>query len=171
MGPCESPAFHSIAVFFTHAKHRSLFSFGKFLEFLIYSPVICTIIPSLCTHTNASPKPWTSSPSSSSIPSAYAKVPLPSSRFNILRHFSFKSHTVSFTISPIEDIFELRVPRLQITRGTNGADKLTEKDRVGDLTVFQRASVEGDVEKRELRKEINGWWQGVAEHLDKLVCV
>lgn len=59
---------------------------------------------------------------------------------------------------------------MQITRGTNG-DKLTEKDRVGDLTVFQRASVEGDMEKRELRKEINGWWQGVAEHLDKLVCV
>lgn len=152
---------------YTDANRRSLFSFAKFLELLIYSPLICTIIPSLCTHTNPSPKPSASSPSSSS---SDGRLSLPNSRFNIVRHFSFKSHTVSFTISPVEDIFELRIPRLQITRGTNGADKLTDKDKVGDLTLMQRVSHEGDVEKRELRKEINGWWQGVAEHLDKLVC-
>lgn len=49
-------------------------------------------------------------------------------------------------------------------------DKLMDKDKDEQSTVVQRVSLEGDVEKRELRREINGWWQGVAEHLDRLVC-
>ncbi|THH14287.1 hypothetical protein EW146_g6020, partial [Bondarzewia mesenterica] len=130
-----------------------LFSFAKFLELLVYSRTICTLTPSLCPHTTPPPQPWTG-----------LDYPLPQSRLNIIRHFSYKSHTVSFTVSTIEDIFELRVPRLQITR-SNVANKRTEKAQEKQDSIQHS---EGEEEKRDLRKEINNWWQRIAEHLDKL---
>ncbi|KAI0299986.1 hypothetical protein B0F90DRAFT_1810525 [Multifurca ochricompacta] len=110
-----------------------LFSFAKFLELLLYSSSICNLSHPPCTHMSAS------SPS----------TPLPASRFNIIRHFSYKSYRVSFTLSPIDDIFELQLPRLQFTKGDGAVD-------------------DTDTEKKELRQEIKHWWQAVAEHLDKV---
>jgi 1-phosphatidylinositol-3-phosphate 5-kinase len=124
----------------------SLFSFAKFLELLFYSSIICTLSRKLCTHT---------SPSTPS-------TPLPASRFNIIRHFAYKSHRVSFILSPADDIFDLRVPRLQFTKGGWVVEKPS--------SAATWSSMVDDVDKKELRQEIKYWWQAVAEHLDKLVC-
>ena len=123
----------------------SLFSFAKFLELLLYSPTICTLSHTLCTHT--SPSSATSS--------------LPASRFNIIRHFSHKSYRVSFTLSPIDDIFDLLMPRLQFTKG-GGVEKTSQA--AAPNSGFD------DTDKKELRQEIKCWWQAIAEHLDKVVC-
>ncbi|CAK5277872.1 unnamed protein product, partial [Mycena citricolor] len=118
-----------------------LYSFGKFIEVLVYSPAICTITPALCPHTT--PESRGTSASSSS---------LPASRLCIVRHFRYKTHVVSFSLSVVDETFDLRVPQLQITR---------EKDAVGK--VEDKAS-----EKEVLRKEINEWWTHIADQMDLL---
>ncbi|KII84857.1 hypothetical protein PLICRDRAFT_167256 [Plicaturopsis crispa FD-325 SS-3] len=118
-----------------------LLSFGKFLEMLVYSPSLSTLSPRLCEHTTTSPR-------------------------DILRHFNFAGHTATITLSTIEDVFELRVPRLQILR--NG-DKDREKDRLIEKPpeIKDETSTAED-EKRVLRREVMQWWQGVYDHIDKL---
>jgi 1-phosphatidylinositol-3-phosphate 5-kinase len=122
----------------------SLFSFAKFLELMLYSSTIYTLSHPLCAHT---------SPSSSS-------KSLPASRFNIIRHFSLKSYQVSFTLSLVDEIFDLRMPRLQFTR-----DGRVERT---PAAVASNTMID-DTDKKELRQEIKHWWQAVAEHLDKVV--
>lgn len=101
---------------------------------------------------------------------------LPASRFNIIRHFVHGKgrHRVSFTLSPIDDVFELRVPRLQITRkfGDKGAASARSSIASASATSVSGGGGAGtpvDEEKRALRREIKAWWEGVADHLDKLV--
>lgn len=142
----------------------SLFSFAKYLEVLVYSPAICTLTPTLCEHTT----PPAAAPTAGPDP-----PPLPASRLNIVRHFSAHGHTASFTLSAIDDdIFELRVPRLQITR--KSGDKGGARASVASSTSTEDGSVKSgntpvDEEKRTLRREIKAWWEGVADHMDKLV--
>lgn len=65
---------------------------------------------------------------------------------------------------PLEDIFEIRVPRLQIVRGAgdrSARNSLTKDDR--DI---EHSSEE---EKKLLRREIKTWWEAVADHMDRLV--
>jgi 1-phosphatidylinositol-3-phosphate 5-kinase len=127
--------------------HSSLLSFGKFLELLVYSPALCSVNPILCEHTAPPLLPWPS---------------LPASRLNTVRHFSSLAHSVSFSLSTIEYVFELRVPRLQLTRGYG--DK-SSKESIAS----ERDIAEVDEEKKELRRQIKRWWEGVTDHLDKLV--
>jgi 1-phosphatidylinositol-3-phosphate 5-kinase len=97
---------------------------------------------------------------------------------------------VSFALSPIDDIFELRVPRLQITRktgdkalaaatGDKGAENKSVRSSIAksEISSLDSASVgdsirDGtkgvDEERRALRREIKAWWEGVADHMDKL---
>jgi 1-phosphatidylinositol-3-phosphate 5-kinase len=143
----------------------SLFSFAKFLELLVYSPAICTITPTICEHTNPPPQPWPPSES-----------PLPKSRLNIVRHFGFHGRIVSFRLSIIEDIFELRVPRLQMLRWSAEKEKSSDCSSVCSEPTLS-SSVSSDTSrgsqagegKRILRQEIKLWWEGVADHLDRLV--
>jgi 1-phosphatidylinositol-3-phosphate 5-kinase len=124
-----------------------MFSFAKFLELLVYSPTICTLNSFLCDHTT---------------PPNENSLDLPASRLNIIRHFSTASLDISFALSTIEDIFELKIPRLQITRGierSSASFSAHKKDKMED-----EASP-----KKELRKEIKRWWEGVADHIDKIV--
>ena len=125
----------------------SLFSFAKFLELLIYSPALCKLTPTLCEHTTF----------------LAGGDSLPSSRFNIIRHFSTASGDISFTLYKIQDIFELRVPRLQITRGLEKFSPVTN--------TIKKEDVGGDgAHKKVLRREIRKWWEGVSDHIDKIVC-
>ncbi|KAJ6475055.1 hypothetical protein C8R47DRAFT_1143386 [Mycena vitilis] len=133
-----------------------LFSFAKFLEVLVYSPAICKLTPALCEHTSP-PR----------APTSDATSVLPASRFNIVRHFSTRRHAVSFTLSAIDDVFELRVPRLQITR--KSGDKSARTSIAGaDAAAAASAPVSADEEKRTLRREIKAWWEGLADHMDKM---
>jgi 1-phosphatidylinositol-3-phosphate 5-kinase len=67
------------------------------------------------------------------------------------------------TLTPVEEVFELRVPRLQIIRAY-GSEKAPD-DAIEEETDH---SVEPEDPKRTLRREIGAWWQGVGEHIDKL---
>ncbi|KAJ3730406.1 hypothetical protein C8R42DRAFT_6170 [Lentinula raphanica] len=167
-----------------------LSSFAKFLELLIYSPLLCKLEPRLCEHTDS---PSTSSSSTSSGTGIPTKLALPPQRFNILRHFStfpvisgisdtsgdrHVEYTVSFKLAPIEDIFELRVPRLQISPwAAGGSNKLTNSStsicNTLDSGRGQQSEEESHIQKEEeakkkLRREIKTWWEGVADHMDLL---
>ncbi|KAF9527482.1 hypothetical protein CPB83DRAFT_856253 [Crepidotus variabilis] len=124
-----------------------LFSFAKYLELLVYSPSIITVTP-MCEHTTPPPAPWTT---------------LPTSRLNIIRHFSSTTADVTFSLSTIEDIFELRVPRLQIIRG---ADKQSPPPTSAGRP--SESTPEILDQKKVLRKEIKKWWESVSDHIDKI---
>ncbi|CAA7264497.1 unnamed protein product [Cyclocybe aegerita] len=129
-----------------------LFSFAKYLELLIHSPFICTLDSPLCEHTT---------PLSTSIA-------LPPSRFNIIRHFSTASTDITLALSTIEDIFEIRAPRLQITRGV---EKPSPPQSSAGRKQEDSESEEEPNQKKILRKEIRKWWEGVADHIDKIELV
>lgn len=40
-----------------------------------------------------------------------------------------------------------------------------------EATPLERKESSVDEDKRVLRKEIKDWWQGVADHLDRLACL
>ncbi|KAJ7052946.1 hypothetical protein C8F01DRAFT_1169335 [Mycena amicta] len=193
-----------------------LFSFGKFLEVLVYSPMVGRIEPALCEHTNpeqveevdttnstmttattassmssgstSTPRPSTVTVASGSTTPTPSRatvtvtpprksttdtdIPaLPSSRLNIVRHYSAHGHVVSFALSAVEDIFELRVPRLQITKhGIAALDRDKGKGDTASMVSKTTTTGPGPVEeeKKALRKEIKVWWESVADHMDKL---
>jgi 1-phosphatidylinositol-3-phosphate 5-kinase len=117
---------------------------------------MCTLTPTLCEHTTPSP----------SLPD----LQLPKSRLEIIRHFSFQSHTATVELSFVDDIFDLRVPKLQIYQSNgshNGSNVPSESSAASDSTGITDTSA--DEEKKALKREIKSWWQGVAEHIDRLV--
>ncbi|KAI0354500.1 hypothetical protein OH77DRAFT_1426094 [Trametes cingulata] len=131
-----------------------LFSFAKYLELLVYSPAIHNLHPSLCEHTTFPPKPW-----------AITDIPVPQTRFNIIRRFSHKGRIVTFTLSEVRDVYEVKVPRLQILRRKGGEKKALEGPQRKTSKASSGSS--GD-ERRALRREIMRWWQGLSEHMDQL---
>jgi 1-phosphatidylinositol-3-phosphate 5-kinase len=114
----------------------------------VYSPTISTLNSFLCDHTT---------------PPSAKSPDLPAPRLNFIRHFSTASVDVSFALSTIEDIFELKVPRLQIVRDT-------EKASVPPAFLGHKERSEDEARpKKELRREIKKWWEDVADHIDKIV--
>ncbi|EIN06853.1 hypothetical protein PUNSTDRAFT_136681 [Punctularia strigosozonata HHB-11173 SS5] len=143
-----------------------LMAFGKFLELLVYSPAICALHPPLCEHTT--PASTATSPSASASTSTLANaenVDLPPSRLDIIRHFACKGRTVTFSLSTIDDVFEIRVPRLQIVRGAG--EKPEADGRAAEERERERDKV-GDEARGVLRQEIGAWWKGMAEQMDIL---
>jgi 1-phosphatidylinositol-3-phosphate 5-kinase len=148
----------------------SPFSFAKFLELLVYSPTISTLKSFLCDHTTPAATAATATPPGKDSPE------LSASRLNIVRHFSTASVDVSFALSTIEDvIFELKVPRLQIVRDTaEKASVLPPPPHTLSEDENRKNNKEGSEDeatwqRKELRREIKKWWEGVADHIDKIV--
>ncbi|CAL1702515.1 unnamed protein product [Somion occarium] len=130
-----------------------LLSFAKYLEVLFYSSHIFHLSTPLCEHTKLGLKrPSTSSKESS----------LPQGRFNIVRNFSWKRRVLSFTLSPIDDIYEVSVPRLQMVKGRPGERNDDARQPPEGPTMVQ------DDERRKLRREIMKFWQGLSDHMDVL---
>jgi 1-phosphatidylinositol-3-phosphate 5-kinase len=121
---------------------RRLLSFGKYIELITYSDEFAKIHPPLCDH-----------------PKAASKEELNKRKFYIVRHFAFNSYIITFTAVPVEDVYEVRIPRVQITKhralkaqreGSTIRDNWQEQDR------------------DKLRLEITLWWKGVKEHMNQL---
>ncbi|KAF4621994.1 hypothetical protein D9613_009505 [Agrocybe pediades] len=122
-----------------------LMSYAKFIELLVYSPLFWVRTPPTCEHT----------------PSADMSNALPPSRFNAIRHFSTSHGEVTVAISITGDIFELRMPRLQVARNVERASP--------PLSSYGTKDAGADVDRKKvLRKEIRKWWEGVSDHIDKL---
>lgn len=128
----------------------SLFSFAKYLELLIWSPLISSLF--LCEHIT-SPSPLS--------PQA-GESPLSGSRFNILRHFAYKRRILTFALTAVHnDIYELRLPKLQIISGSMPKEEKIISDA--------KRKQEGEEERLTLGNQIDDWWQGIKVRLDKLV--
>lgn len=54
------------------------------------------------------------------------------------------------------------MPRLQITRGLEKVSLVTNPSKKED------ADVDG-AQKKALRREIRKWWEGISDHIDKIV--
>lgn len=77
---------------------------------------------------------------------------------------------VSFTLSPVDHVFELRVPRLQITAFLASSSREKEKCPLNAAGVEEKEKYnDRDADKKELRREIKRWWEGIADHVDALV--
>lgn len=134
----------------------SLLSFAKYLELLIYSPALCTTSPKLCEHTALPPRPW-----------QRFDTPLPTTRMNIIRRFSWAGCVVSISLSIVEDVYEVRIPRLQVQRpkGEERRDDLSVAPP-DNATLQLQQHAEDD--KRKLRREIMQFWQVLSEQMDTL---
>jgi len=75
------------------------------------------------------------------------------------------SADITFALSTIEDIFEVRVPRLQITKGAERV--ATPPNSAGGSEGSDLGST--SEQKKALRREIRKWWEGVSDHLDTIV--
>ncbi|KAL1743638.1 hypothetical protein HDZ31DRAFT_83264 [Schizophyllum fasciatum] len=124
-----------------------LLSFAKYLELLVYSPRLCAISPALCEHTTAPRQSGTDG--------------LPATRLNMVRMFECQQRVVSFSLSVVEDIFDIRVPRLQIVRTSNVKSPKPVEMHESDVD-------DADEDKRTLRREIKVFWECVSDHVDKL---
>jgi 1-phosphatidylinositol-3-phosphate 5-kinase len=78
---------------------------------------------------------------------------------NIIRNFAYKGYTFSFSNAPVQDVYEIQIPRLQITKGS-AIESQSEGSTVRDA--WQEA------DKDKLRLEITHWWKGVKEHMGQL---
>ncbi|KAJ7625739.1 hypothetical protein FB45DRAFT_922194 [Roridomyces roridus] len=173
-----------------------LFSWAKFLELLVYSPAVGALSEVLCSHTDPSitssitPTPSRAIPTTNSAPAADSQQPdLPSSRLSLVRHFApkGKKYTVRVTLAALDEVFELRVPRLQISRRGGAMLGVLASPSKGEVGASARNSIaststsastatnpqkgvvgEGGDEKRALRREITAWWAGVSDHMDEL---
>ncbi|KAI0071370.1 hypothetical protein K474DRAFT_1669074 [Panus rudis PR-1116 ss-1] len=129
-----------------------LMSFAKYLELLIYSPKIFHLGNPICEHTSFPPRPREA-----------ADTPYPRTRFNIVRNFSYRGKQLSLTIFPVEDVYEVRVPRLQLVRG-----RASDKNEDAQISAVPERFVTPDDDRRQLRREIMRFWQGLSEHIDEL---
>ncbi|KAF5320160.1 hypothetical protein D9611_010357 [Ephemerocybe angulata] len=126
-----------------------LLSFAKFLELLIYSPILADISPPICDHTSK------------------GKVST-EARFNIRRHFSTQAGSVVFSAVPVDDVFELRAPRIQIR--SEPEDLSRSATESSEHSQYGHAGDDVD-EKNALRDEIRRWWEDVLAHFRKLEVV
>jgi hypothetical protein len=198
-----------------------LFSFAKYLEVLIYSPLVSQLIDGdkeeegLCEHTRPTkPRPKLKSESNEpkfdikfdKVESKSEISTLSPERFNIVRHFSvptsscsssslrsknqdplsssssssepIRIYTVSFRTDPVDDVYELVVPTLQMhafpaspssspsPTGSAQTVVLGKENEKQKQMAKEREVIDED---KKLRREIKAWWEGVADHLDLLV--
>jgi len=80
-------------------------------------------------------------------------------RSNIIRHFAYKSYIMSFSTSPVQDVYDVQLPRIQITK----ARAMTAMQESGTI----RDAWQSD-EREELRLQITAWWKGVKERVNQL---
>ncbi|KAJ7825986.1 hypothetical protein B0H14DRAFT_3468071 [Mycena olivaceomarginata] len=178
-----------------------LFSYAKFLEVLIYSRLtppqerrfnvvrhfeVSVSVPSTpSVSTSAAPLPSTASASTP----ADGPAPDEGGKENGKR----RTYRIDYSLSRMDDVYELRVPRLQIVGGTGTGARTSLANSVSVSARSSVASTNGDAasvasmstsasgsvkegkegpavdeEKRALRREIKAWWEGVADHLDGL---
>jgi 1-phosphatidylinositol-3-phosphate 5-kinase len=135
----------------------SLLSFGKFLELLVYSHSFHIITPPLCEHTG---------------PTVGNKAEVAPSRpgLNIARHFTYRTHRVTFTLTVVGDIYNVEVPRVQFAYGPRVSEeaKLTpEPPPVSPQSTISTEPGNDDV-KRVLKREMRTWWHTLSERIDNL---
>lgn len=156
MGHCKNTPLSPYTLWFTIYPH-SLLSFGKFLELLVYSHSFHIITPPLCEHTR---------------PTVGNKVEAAPSRpgLNIARHFTYKTHRITFTLAVVEEIYNIQVPHVQFVHGVHVSGE--SKSIVGAPAIPSQCTNPGEAEtgdvKRALKREMRTWWHTLSERIDNL---
>lgn len=137
--------------------YGSLLSFGKFLELLVYSHSFHIITPPLCGHTG---------------PTVGNKTDVAPSGpgLNIARHFTYRTHRVTFTLTAVGDIYNVEVPRVQFAYGprvSEEAKPISETPPVSPQSTISTEPGNGDV-KKVLKREMRTWWHTLSERIDNL---
>ncbi|KAF8309057.1 hypothetical protein DL93DRAFT_2086239 [Clavulina sp. PMI_390] len=143
-----------------------LLDFGKFLELLFYSEDIYRLSAWLCEHTPTS-KSAPSSPANepasppASIEASSSPPITPSStqpRSNIVRHFIRGPVHISFHLSHVADsIFDVRIPRCQVTRSIAEVTRRESKWEGNDEWL--------KTERDRLRLDMTFCWKGLKDRL------
>lgn len=120
--------------------------------------MLLTSSPPLCEHTTAPRRAGSD-----------ADILISKARQNMLRNFSYRAQVLTFSVSILEDIFELRVPRLKIMRHRHVEN--AEKDVRPETEPHLDRDSSAEDDRKQLRREIKEWWQGLSDHMDKLVSI
>lgn len=135
---------------------HSLLSFGKFLELLVYSHSFHIIAPPLCEHTGPNAK-------TDGVPSRPG--------LNIARHFTYRTHRITFTLASVEEIYNVEVPRVQFVYGPRVPEetKPFQGSPTAPLPCTTSAESETDDDmRRMLKREMRAWWHTLSERIDNL---
>ena len=136
---------------------HSLLSFGKFLELLIYSHSFHIITPPLCEHTG---------------PAVGNKTDAAPSRpgLNIARHFTYRTHRITFTLAVVEEIYNIEVPRVKFVHGAHSSE--VAKPVADTPTVSSQCTISAEPGtsdmRRMLKREIRAWWHALSKRIDNL---
>ena len=135
----------------------SLLSFGKFLELLVYSHAFHLITPLLCEHTG---------PTMGSKPDAAPPRP----GLGIARHFTYRTHRITFTLGVVEEIYNVEVPRVQFARGAHVSEEAKRTPDTPTVSSQSTAPVEPETVgvRRMLKREMRTWWHTLSVRIDNL---
>ena len=123
----------------------------------MYSHTFHVITPPLCEHTG---------------PAAGGEGNATPSRpgLNIVRHFTYRTHRITFTLAVVEEIYNVEVPRVQFVHGAHVSEKA--KPAPDAPAVSSQSTVRVDPEtsdgRRVLKREMRTWWHTLAERIDSL---
>ena len=123
----------------------------------MYSQTFHTITPPLCEHTGPSESKVDDVPSHPGI--------------SIARHFTYRTHRITFTLAIVEEIYNIEVPRIQFIHGVHAPE---EPSLITDSpTVSLRCATSAEPETRDVRRilkrEMRTWWHTLSERIDNLV--
>ena len=89
---------------------------------------------------------------------------------DIARHFTYRTHRITFTLAVVEEIYNVEVPRVQFARTAHVSE---EAKRILDTpTVSSQSTVPGEPEivdvRRILKREMRTWWHTLSVRIDNL---
>jgi len=91
---------------------------------------------------------------------------------DIARHFTHRTHRITFTLAVVEEIYNIEVPRVQFARGAHASE---EAKHIPDTltTVSSQSTVPVEPEpvdvRRILKREMRTWWHTLSIRMDNLV--
>jgi 1-phosphatidylinositol-3-phosphate 5-kinase len=123
----------------------------------VYSQSFHAITPPLCDHTGPTEGEADVTPSHPGL--------------IIARHFAYRTHRITFTLSLVEGIYNIEVPRVQFVHGARVSEEAKLISGSSTLSSQCATSVEPEPKdvRRTLKREMRTWWHTLSERIDNLV--
>lgn len=85
----------------------------------------------------------------------------------VARHFTYRTHRITFTLAVVEEIYNVEVPRVQFARGARVSE---EAKRIPDSPTVSSQSTEPEIidVRRILKREMRTWWHTLSVRMDNL---
>ena len=89
----------------------------------------------------------------------------------IARHFTYRTHQITFTLTTVEEVYNIEVPRVHFIHSAGVSEEA--KSVAGSPTVSSQCTAPADLEARDVRRilkrEIRTWWHALSQRIDNLV--